>query len=995
MSAALHRIERYDDVVGWLRGCVAPTAHLTQDSRAVRPGDVFLACAGQRSDGRLHVAQAIRQGAVAVVYEAEEGDAAVAQSTHALLAQEQIVGVAVPALRSGLGAIAAAWYGHPSAALTVIAVTGTNGKTSCSQWIANALSQGGIACGVIGTLGTRLTGSAHLATGLTTPDAVLLHRTLADMLAGGARAVAIEASSIGIDAGRLDGLQIRIAAFTNLTRDHLDYHGNMAAYAAAKRKLFDWPGIETVVLNEDDEAGHRFLHSIRASAAPVRSVGFSLEPGDAAEAVVGSATHTTLRADELTASSQGMVFTLRAPEGSAQVATHLLGRHNVANLMLVAGVLRAFGWTLQRVAASLNAAQAAPGRLEPVRATADLPLVVVDYAHTPDALQRALEAIAPLAQARQGEVVCLFGCGGDRDPGKRPLMAAIAHAHAHRLVITSDNPRSESPHRIIEEILDGLPAATPLVTVEADRALAIRTAIMSSTPADVVLLAGKGHETYQEIGGERHPFSDVTEARRVLAAYPRPAPQKEVMFSIAEAARVMGGVLHQAEDPAEAARGVAAVNTDTRSLREGDLFFALRGERFDGHDYIAGAARVGAVAAVVEQPVPDVPGFPQIVVRDTRRALGRLAADWRGRFPLPLIAVAGSNGKTTTKEMIATILAAWHGEPGRLATAGNFNNDIGVPLTLLRLNPAHRAGVIELGMNHPGEIDGLAAMTGARVALVNNAQREHQEFMHSVEAVARENGAAIARLPHDGVAVYPADDEYTPVWDELAGARRRLRFGLDSSADVYADALESDGFCSRFDLVCAAGRTSVALPAAGVHNVRNALAAAACALAIDVPLDVVVAGLSRFEPVKGRMQRQTLPGGELVVDDTYNANPDSVRAAIDVLATLPAPRALVLGDMAEVGDQGPAMHREVGAYARERGIDVLFALGSATAESVLAFGAAGRHADSVEAIVEALHAAQPASILVKGSRSMRMERVIAALRSAAESSSITGGQHAA
>jgi murE/murF fusion protein len=981
----------HEDILGWLRACVSPAAHLSQDSRAIRPGDVFLACAGQRSDGRLHIRQAIEQGAVAVVYEADAGSAIDADTVRALLTARQVPGLAVSGLKAALGMLASAWYGHPSHELAVIAVTGTNGKTSCTQWIATALSAGGIRCGVIGTLGTRMTGGAHLATGLTTPDAVLLHRTLADMRAQGAAAVAIEASSIGIVEGRLDGLKLRAAAFTNLSRDHLDYHGDMAAYAAAKRRLFAWPGIDSVVINQDDPVGEAILLGMAQTDPDVAAVGFSLREQDS----TSLAPHATLRAVDLNASSQGMVFTLVAPEGSAQVATHLLGEHNVANLLLVAGVLRAFGWSLQRVASALNGAQAAPGRLEPVSTDPAMPMVVVDYAHTPDALQRALEALAPLARARQGQRVCVFGCGGDRDPGKRPIMARIAQDNADRLIITSDNPRSESPQRIIEEILGGLSAATPAVTVEADRALAIRTAILSAAPGDVILIAGKGHETYQEIAGERHPFSDLSEARRVLADYPRPAPHKEVMSSIAEAARIMGGVLHQAEG-LDANRGFSAVNTDTRSTRAGDLFFALKGDHFDGHDYVAAAARAGAAAAVVKHPVPDAPGLPQIVVKDTRRALGRLGANHRARFAVPLIAVTGSNGKTTTKEMISAILAAWHGEPGRLATAGNLNNDIGVPLTLLRLSAAHRSAVVELGMNHPGEIDGLAAMAAPQVALVTNAQREHQEFMHSVEAVARENGAVISRLPVDGVAVYPADDDHAPVWDELAGTRRRLRFGLDTRAEVYPTELVRDAFAARFVLNSPAGTVAIDLPAAGLHNVRNALAAAACALAIEVPLAVIATGLAHFAPVKGRMQRQTLPGGELLIDDTYNANPDSVRAAIDVLAALPAPRALVLGDMAEVGDQGPAMHREVGEYAREHGIEALFALGPATADSVQAFGPAGRHADSVDAVVDALRGARPASILVKGSRSMRMERVIAALRVATDPSSpVTGGPNAA
>jgi murE/murF fusion protein len=320
-----------------------------------------------------------------------------------------------------------------------------------------------------------------------------------------------------------------------------------------------------------------------------------------------------------------------------------------------------------------------------------------------------------------------------------------------------------------------------------------------------------------------------------------------------------------------------------------------------------------------------------------------------------------------------------------------LNNEIGVPLTLLRLTASHQSAVVELGMNHPGEIAQLARVAAPTVGLVNNAQREHQEFLHTVEAVARENGAVIEHLPPDGVAVFPSDDPHTPIWMALAGARPCLRFGLVGHAEVTpevtpevtATGIDMQAFDTRFMLVTPAGSAPVVLAAAGLHNVRNALAAAACALAVGTPLAKVVDGLQAFAPVKGRMQRHALPSGGLLIDDTYNANPDSARAAIDVLASLPSPRVLVLGDMGEVGNDGPAMHREVGEYARACGIDAVFALGDATRDTVAAFNADangnGVHADRVEDLAPAIRAVRPASVLVKGSRFMRMERVVAAL----------------
>ena len=451
-------------------------------------------------------------------------------------------------------------------------------------------------------------------------------------------------------------------------------------------------------------------------------------------------------------------------------------------------------------------------------------------------------------------------------------------------------------------------------------------------------------------------------------------------LSLAQAAGWLSGVR------AERTEGisVARVHTDSRSLQTGDLFVALRGERFDANQFIDQAAAQGAAAVVCEpsgEAAARAAGLPALIVPDSRIALGDLAAGWRAQFRLPLIAVTGSNGKTTVTQMIASILRAHAGDAAH-ATQGNLNNDIGVPLTLLALRPHHRISVVELGMNHPGEIAELARLAQPTVALVNNAQREHQEFMQTVQAVAEENGAVLQALPADGVAVYPQDDAYTALWDALAGARRRCRFAL-TGGDVSAATVLWHAGAWQFTLKVPQGTAPLSLRIAGRHNVKNALAAAACALSAGVPLATVVQGLTAFEPVQGRSRALSLSAGRIsLVDDTYNANPDSVRAAIEVLAELPGPRLLVLGDMGEVGDQGPEFHAEVGAYAAEKGIDALFTLGELSLHAHRAFGSQkAQHFADMAALQAAMAAVwrSASSILVKGSRFMKMERVVQAL----------------
>ena len=416
------------------------------------------------------------------------------------------------------------------------------------------------------------------------------------------------------------------------------------------------------------------------------------------------------------------------------------------------------------------------------------------------------------------------------------------------------------------------------------------------------------------------------------------------------------------------------VSTDSRKVDAGALFVALRGESFDAHDFLDQVA-ARDVAAVVVSSLPEGWTLPAIVVPDTLVALGRIAHAWRTGFELPVIGVTGSNGKTTVKEMIASILAAAVGESARLATQGNLNNEIGVPLTLFRLTASHRAAVVELGMNHPGEIARLAAIAAPTVALVNNAQREHQEFMHTVEAVARENGAVLQALSPHGVAVFPGDDLYTALWRGLA-ACDVITFGLSDACDVRAD-YTSNGFGSDLQVSARGAQFAIKLAAAGEHNVRNALAAIACALGAGIDQDAIVRGLEAFAPVGGRLQRKQAAGGATVIDDTYNANPDSMRAAIDVLAAYPAPRILVVGDMGEVGAQGKEFHEEIGAYAQTRGIDTVLATGE-LARHLAASGA--QHYEQFDELLAALDkklgSNTDATVLVKGSRFMKMERVV-------------------
>jgi UDP-N-acetylmuramoyl-L-alanyl-D-glutamate--2,6-diaminopimelate ligase len=494
------------DALTWLHARAQPGAHLHADTRSLAAGDVFLAYAVDGADNRPFIDGAIGRGAAAVLYQPENFTGAVDPS----------LALAVPALNELAGSIASGWYGDPSDTMRVIGVTGTNGKTSCSQWVAAALGALGTRCAIIGTLGTGMPG--HLVhTGFTTPDAPQLQRSLAQLRDAGAQAIAMEVSSHALHQGRVNGTAFEIAVFTNLTQDHLDYHGTFAAYEAAKARLFAWPALRCAVINQDDEAGRRLLASMQGHA---RTIAYGLGARIEVPHAPAPQADAWLHALNVRATATGTAFHLSTSDwGDADVEVQTLGAFNVSNLLGVLGALLAADVPFAAALAELAKLEPVNGRMQRLggRLQNDEPLVVIDYAHTPDALEKTLEALRPMAAARGGELICMFGCGGDRDATKRPLMGAIAERLADGVVVTSDNPRSEDPQKILDQIAAGMKDASKARRIE-DRASAILQAIRGAAREDVIVLACKGHEATQEIMGKKRAFSDQDHARLALAA---------------------------------------------------------------------------------------------------------------------------------------------------------------------------------------------------------------------------------------------------------------------------------------------------------------------------------------------------------------------------------------------------------------------------------------------------------------------------------------------
>lgn len=464
------------------------------------------------------------------------------------------------------------------------------------------------------------------------------------------------------------------------------------------------------------------------------------------------------------------------------------------------------------------------------------------------------------------------------------------------------------------------------------------------------------------------------------------------MMQLSQVAQATGGKLLPGTRAMAGDITVNGVSSDSRKVAQGDLFIALRGEHFDGYAFVGTAAQAGAAAAMVnadscqesqqnageQHNAGEQAVFPLVLVDNTRLALGRLAGWWRSRFAIPVVAITGSNGKTTVKEMLASILREAAGSADAvLATRGNLNNDIGMPLTLLRMNEAHRYAVIEMGMNHPGEIDYLTRIAVPDVALINNASGAHLEGLGSVEAVAQAKGEIFTGLRRHGTAVINSDDSHAPIWRTLAGAHPLLEFGLNANADV-SGTWHPLGGGLRLDVTAPQGMFAADLQVPGAHNALNALAATAAATVLNIPLETIAAGLEKYSGVAGRLQRKPGLHGASLIDDTYNANPSSMRAAIGVLAQATGKRILVLGDMGELGGEAATLHAEIGAEARRAGIERLYALGDLSVNTVREFGSGARHFTQIEKLQDALENELDANttVLVKGSRFMKMERVV-------------------
>ncbi len=944
------------------------------NSKSVQPGSVFVAVKGLAADGHDYMEQALEKGAAAII----------AQHNPRKLSQV----VLVENSRTALAHSAAAFYGHPSNELKLIGITGTNGKTTVTWLLESIFKACGYATGVIGTVDIRYAGKT-MDNPYTTPDAIALQKTLRDMKTAGITHVIMEVSSHGLELNRVDGCCFAAGVFTNLTQDHLDFHPDMDAYFNSKKRFFTQflgcgsPANAPAVLNLDDPKGQILFSSLNGTTIGVSA----RQPAH----VYSKSVIDTL---------SGLSGILICNTDAHPFSSPLTGTFNLENILCAAGAAYALGVSIQTIAAGIANCGSVPGRLEKIPNPLERHLFV-DYAHTPDALESVLNTLKQRAGKR---MITVFGCGGDRDRKKRPIMGTVACRYSDIAILTSDNPRSEPPEAIIKDILDGMTrfdalSRNDLLThpfhkgylVEPDRKKAIDLAIEISKPGDVVLVAGKGHETYQITNSGTIHFDDREQLQSAVQLfYNRFKPMEWSCKDLFTALEI------PAVSPDRCDR-FSGISIDSRSIAPDQVFVALAGERFDGHDFVNDLIKKGIQAFVVnadadlnldeqaKQKIKETqPLFCQ--TSDTLEALGKLARFQRLRSNAKIAAITGSSGKTTTRKILQEIFnTRFH----TLATQGNLNNEIGLPLTLLNLSASHEWAVVEMGMNHPGELSRMSWIARPDIAMVLNTAAVHLEGVGSIENVAKAKAEIFQGLGRGSTAVIFADDKQRHILESLACENRQIQnllfFGSDPLADITLVNMICGPAAIDFKVEINGQAAGFSIPSPARFMVNNCLGAISVAMAAGIDIQCMQKGISAFTPEYGRLNIQQLSPGVTLIDDTYNANPSSMEQALYTLAELSSgsTRIAIIGDMLELGSQAAKLHRSIGKTVVETGISQLFVCGEMTAHLVDGAIENGFSPDQIFCFDKSQIAGKIAGtihsdtwILVKGSRGMAMETIV-------------------
>lgn len=995
LTTLLHSLE-FSCLCGDPATCFPGT--ISVDSRNCDKDSFFIALCGDKCDGHEYVNQVLENGCAAILVEKGRVPQETFRDTTACV-------IEVDDSRIAYGVLAETVFADPARGMTMLGITGTNGKTSISYLLESVLQDAGKQIGVIGTINYRyMTRDGELKvfpSPFTTPEPLLLQGILREMADAGIDCVIMEVSSHGLAQNRIGNLLFDVAAFTNLSRDHLDYHVDMGSYFEAKSLLFRKHLKENsqavITLSEGDVLWGKSLQTICVERDQQTVTCGTVDCDIFPKSIQGSLQHTEI--------------ILQTDAGECAFTSPLVGDFNVQNLQTAFAMARAAGVSPVEISKSLGTATGAPGRMQRVQMAPGeegfRPAVFVDYAHTPDAL---LQALTTLKALPHNKLVCVFGCGGDRDTGKRTLMGEICGKFADVAIITDDNPRSEDPAIIRQMVATGIRKTdlqerdmfwlqtikeneTGFVLVP-ERSTAIAAAIEAAGAGDIVLIAGKGHEDYQITESGKRFFDDTLEAKKALSGW--------LLESLLLAT---GGNL---QDHDQVVGSLGSVSTDSRMVRKNDIFVALQGERFDAHDYAVDVAKVGAGCLILHRQPESSLSSPVILVKDTEKALGDMAAYRRKCMQAlsdpVIVGITGSSGKTTLKEMCFSIFKKQWPDNDReararvLKTEGNFNNSIGLPLSLLPVSPAHQAVLLEMGMNNPGEIARLTEIADPDIACILNVHGAHLQGLGTIEGVAEAKGELFRKCRPDTVFVVNNDDLRVAAL-ATGCVQRKIFFGCEHNNAASLDVYSSDVDLNKreeihFTLHIREKQARITLAVPGAHNISNALAAAAISHAAGTGIAQIAEGLAAFKPADSRMQIIDGPAGSRIINDCYNANPESMRAGLTTLAGFEgAARVAVLGDMLELGRDAEILHTELGRYVEELGIEFLAILGDYKKQvqtgvqesegkrtTVKIFNDQDSCYSWLQSLVDENTIQVGSYILVKGSRGMHLENLVKQLQ---------------
>ncbi|MCL2285703.1 MAG: UDP-N-acetylmuramoyl-L-alanyl-D-glutamate--2,6-diaminopimelate ligase [Firmicutes bacterium] len=902
---------------------------ITFDSREVKPGSLFLCIRGITIDRHEFINAAAEAGAAAVIVE-----------TLSDTYPQNLTVIRVANVRQTMAYIAANYYSNPAKKLRLIGVTGTNGKSTVTNYIEEILRKLGRKVGIIGTVGVKADDNPLniLFATSTTPDPLELHEIFAKFVELGIQDVVMEVSSHALTFYKMEGLMFDVGVFTNLTQDHLDIHGTMINYALAKAKLFEQS--KFAVVNSDDEYTPLMLKI----------------HGQDPYLTYGIDTPSDLQAENVNCMAHGSDFELWGEKYHLPV----IAKYNVSNILATIGVAKALGCNLDGINQIVAEISDVTGRVQPVPNNIGAQ-IFVDYAHTPDSLEKTIITVREITT---GRVITLFGCGGDRDTTKRPIMGRIAGELSDYCILTSDNPRTEDPFAIIAQTEAGVKETAASYQVCENRKDAIFAGVKMLKPGDALIIAGKGHEDYQEIGKTKYPFSDYETAVEALKSI-----TNGMNLTLQEIAKACNGqILHNVDTPP-----ITSVSTHTKNIAPGALFVPTFGEFFDGHDFINAAAENGAVCALTEK-ADILSDIPLILVKSTRRALMDLGAYYRRIHNVTVVAITGSAGKTTTKDMIYHVLAHKYKTK---KTLGNFNNDMGVPLSIFQLEADDEVLVLEMGMNHAMEIHELSKIGAPDITVITHIGDAHIENFENREGILHAKLEIVDGLKPGGTVILNGDD---PLLTGPIAAAKVLPFTVQfpsSKNIISAETIGLQETACHFNWRGKDIKLTVPLP--GMHNAMNALLAAAVGVEMGVPPEEIAKGFDDFVPPSGRLTVKNL-NGMTVIDDAYNANPAAMRESIKILCKQPGRKVAILGDMNELGHVSEARHTEIGAYAAEMGIDLLIVIGPQAWFLYDAFADNNRklYFPTVdEFLPKCKGLLQPGDVvLVKASRGMAFERII-------------------